>query len=802
MLAKPPPDYGLQAYFISYCKNYGYNGITFIYVISGSVRVISDNRQVVLDENDIMTINQSQDYSIISDQDNVVLLLEISGHFISRYYRKYYSENYVVLPGEDGRYREGYIDNLRDLIFRLFICPLKGNDEIFLLESNSILSKIMMVLIAYFRVRKEGGVKKTSGRSRRVEEIVKYINNNYTSPVSLQRIAEKQGMSLSYLSRLFKQEVGVSYRDYLHNRRFESAIIDLLNSNKPNYQIARDHGFSDSRQFVSLFRKNYQKTPSQFRRDNAYQIDSSRSSPQIRESIGVVNKFCQPVSSARVLSLLSHMLNQTQGEGHHEAFSGIEESSVDISRQPAILTPAKRAIIITVGEFSELLKTQVQQQISLLSQAGIIDFVDLSPGISVTATGPGFHTDEPVNTYSAYADHDAAISFLYRLNIPLFIRLRQPATEPLSELFIHQMMGFLQHCLRLYGRTYVSRWHFVAVPAEDETLQAEGNPFFCDLFSAIKSLCHGVKTGGMCFFRDGRLTEYSYLRAMPLSTFIEFIGCDIENDNGQNSGAGNRSLQQHTTDIGELVRQLTRLLQEELLFAPLILMRWNTLTGDTRHINGSFFRAAIIFNFLQQLPASVCGVSLALNTEILKETLPSRIDTRGIAVFYTGCLKRPVFYVLGFIRRMHGIILAQDGDYILTKTATGYQMVVTNAAIFDPRLSVQESVIRNLRKKKKIVINGIEAGQYQLTRAIFDQQHGDLYSLFQLFQTEYGRVQEVIDYLNRHTGPGLRVRDEYLPRDQWILLAEMEANAIHFYELTFIGQGGRLGKDDGVTAIN
>lgn len=76
---------------------------------------------------------------------------------------------------------------------------------------------------------------------------------------------------------------------------------------------------------------------------------------------------------------------------------------------------------------------------------------------------------------------------------------------------------------------------------------------------------------------------------MPLSTFIEFIGCDIENDNGQNSGAGNRSLQQHTTDIGELVRQLTRLLQEELLFAPLILMRWNTLTGDTRHINGSFF---------------------------------------------------------------------------------------------------------------------------------------------------------------------------------------------------------------------
>lgn len=100
------------------------------------------------------------------------------------------------------------------------------------------------------------------------------------------------------------------------------------------------------------------------------------------------------------------------------------------------------------------------------------------------------------------------------------------------------------------------------------------------------------------------------------------------------------------------------------------------------------------------------------------------------------------------------------------------------------------------------MINGIEAGQYQLTRAIFDQQHGDLYSLFQLFQTEYGRVQEVIDYLNRHTGPGLRVRDEYLPRDQWILLAEMEANAIHFYELTFIGQGGRLGKDDGVTAIN
>lgn len=153
------------------------------------------------------------------------------------------------------------------------------------------------------------------------------------------------------------------------------------------------------------------------------------------------------------------------------------------------------------------------------------------------------------------------------------------------------------------------------------------------------------------------------------------------------------------------------------------------------------------------MPASVCGVSLALNTEILKETLPSRIDTRGIAVFYTGCLKRPVFYVLGFIRRMHGIILAQDGDYILTKTATGYQMVVTNAAIFDPRLSVQESVIRNLRKKKKIVINGIEAGQYRLTRAILTSNTVIYIVCFSYFRLSMGGFRKLLIILTGIRGP-------------------------------------------------
>ena len=60
--------------------------------------------------------------------------------------------------------------------------------------------------------------------SQHVERIREYIHTNYSdSSLSLYMAAEQVGLSPSYLSRLFKQEMGASFVDYISSVRVEKA---------------------------------------------------------------------------------------------------------------------------------------------------------------------------------------------------------------------------------------------------------------------------------------------------------------------------------------------------------------------------------------------------------------------------------------------------------------------------------------------------------------------------------------------------------------------------------------------------
>ena len=79
-----------------------------------------------------------------------------------------------------------------------------------------------------------------------VEGICRYLERNYhDTSLTLQKIAEVFHMNYSYLSRLFKEEMGVNFSEYLTGIRVGEAKRLLQESDLKIWEIAENVGFSD-----------------------------------------------------------------------------------------------------------------------------------------------------------------------------------------------------------------------------------------------------------------------------------------------------------------------------------------------------------------------------------------------------------------------------------------------------------------------------------------------------------------------------------------------------------------------------
>lgn len=95
---------------------------------------------------------------------------------------------------------------------------------------------------------------------------VRLIRENYGRQLSLEGVAEQIHVSPKYLSRLFKDEMGIGFSEYLTQVRLEEAE-KLLSSSMLNVrEIAAQVGYLDEKYFSRIFKKATGLKPTEYRR--------------------------------------------------------------------------------------------------------------------------------------------------------------------------------------------------------------------------------------------------------------------------------------------------------------------------------------------------------------------------------------------------------------------------------------------------------------------------------------------------------------------------------------------------------
>lgn len=95
--------------------------------------------------------------------------------------------------------------------------------------------------------------------------IEEYINNNIYSDISLNCVADNFNITSQYLSRIFKEEKGINYIDYITNCKIDEAKRLLTTTDLTIAEISAKLGYSHATYFSRKFKEITGNSPSKYR---------------------------------------------------------------------------------------------------------------------------------------------------------------------------------------------------------------------------------------------------------------------------------------------------------------------------------------------------------------------------------------------------------------------------------------------------------------------------------------------------------------------------------------------------------
>ena len=105
-------------------------------------------------------------------------------------------------------------------------------------------------------------------------KILLYVDSHYTENLTIAEASRVLFMNPNYIGQLFKKEMGITFVQYVTQKRLEDAKQLLTSTDMLVADIAAAVGFNDYFYFCKIFKKNLQMTPMQYRQKMVDDMDN------------------------------------------------------------------------------------------------------------------------------------------------------------------------------------------------------------------------------------------------------------------------------------------------------------------------------------------------------------------------------------------------------------------------------------------------------------------------------------------------------------------------------------------------
>ena len=237
-------------------------------VLSGSCRVSTDRQSFEAGPGEILLFDAGSSHELCASGAPARLLtLQISNSFCARFYPQIRSIRFgcrglssCLGPEQLPALRRAMLlalsNYLRDTPEAPFAC---------MAQINAIFA-ILLGGTPYVLSDTENMTQ--TRNAERMHRILHYLETHYSEPVRLSEIAEREGLTQTYLSHLFREQLHIPFQDYLGRLRLEAAMLLLRQSDTTLTDAAYACGFSDPKYLNQSFLKNLGMSPRQWLLEN------------------------------------------------------------------------------------------------------------------------------------------------------------------------------------------------------------------------------------------------------------------------------------------------------------------------------------------------------------------------------------------------------------------------------------------------------------------------------------------------------------------------------------------------------
>ena len=725
-------------------------------ILKGNVTCQSENQNKHYHVGDLILINSYQNFLILEDSDVSYMSLRLSNNYFSHYIE----DKNIYFHFEE--VSKKIHDDIKTLLAKIGITYLRKG-KFHQLHMDQMMIQLIEMLVKFIPYQSRQELIHEHNKDDVFASLAsEFINQHFMERIGLDDLSDYINLSSSYTSRLFTKKLGTSFNSYLNKVRTRNAEHDLKYSDISITDIAMKNGFSNSTSLAKHFKLWYHMTPGDYRKEfQVKDLNQLKMKPLNKQSI------------KRYIQYLSSYVNNQMDVVIHSAEP---QKEIDIQLEDRLGYLNKYNHIVQIGSIVNMRVHRYREQILEVKDRVGLDTVLVQDLVNDTSWREHVvASDEIISHSHQYMTLDECLLFLMNHQIHLSIRLRPPHSAIAFQAYCGTWVQILKHFINM--TTHSSRMQLsVIIDAIDLKQYTQLYEVFNRYISNVKFIVNyqdfsKQKNNLKLLFKDH--PEKVNMLAFEANQ-NDVVNLEVSED---------IQYQYAKNHINETVEALVEWLPKKQKDMPLMLLNWNTLTGNSNLTNGEYFRAGIIFKQLLDINEKVCTVGYWLNYELhQKYGVMNEHQLMGIDLYHQFDGKRPAFFTSNFFRMLQNNVRFRNEECMVVGDDTHLQIVVWDADHYNPYYTISEQPNVMEKRNFKIEINQLQSGLYKIKHYTLDKENGALYRVWQQHNTTYGMDQETIDYVNRISYPKLDIAEVEVEETLTYHLKVM-TNSIHIIEV-------------------
>lgn len=249
-----------------YVPHYHEDCLELMFLLKGNALVKASYDRFDMEAGDFVLINNGDVHYIRGSADNIIISIYLDLNRLKSEYEHLEYLYFICESFNANSMQEAYLQEIRRIIVAIVAEAADSNGSRDKITAEA--RKLIEILIYKFDLVHYHNARDISeNQLERYHRIVMEVEQRYSEKLELEDIAQKEFIGRNYISQFWKNMTNMNFTEYLNSRRSEMAERMLLATDRSINEISLNCGFSDTKYIYKNFKKWYEKTPSEYKKE-------------------------------------------------------------------------------------------------------------------------------------------------------------------------------------------------------------------------------------------------------------------------------------------------------------------------------------------------------------------------------------------------------------------------------------------------------------------------------------------------------------------------------------------------------